>query len=70
LRAAAIGVEIPAHGDCEFCAGGSEHEGLMESARRIQKREIDVETWTGPQQIFQILNNASAQGGCDSCNAH
>jgi radical SAM protein with 4Fe4S-binding SPASM domain len=69
LRAAAIGVEIPAHGDCEFCAGGSEHDGLMESARRIRDREIDVETWTGPQQVFQILNNASAQGGCGSCSA-
>jgi radical SAM protein with 4Fe4S-binding SPASM domain len=70
LRAAAIGVEIPAHGVCEFCAGGSEHDGLMKSARRIQDREIDVEAWTGPQQIFQILNSTSAQGGCSSCNAH
>jgi radical SAM protein with 4Fe4S-binding SPASM domain len=70
LRAAAIGVEIPAHGVCEFCAGGSEHDGLMESARRIQEKEIDVETWTGPHQVFQILNRASAQGGCGSCSAH
>ena len=29
LRAAVIGAEIPAHGDCEFCAGGSEHRGSV-----------------------------------------
>jgi radical SAM protein with 4Fe4S-binding SPASM domain len=68
LRAAAIGVEIPAHGDCEFCVGGREHEGLLESARRIATKEIDVENWAGPQQILAILNNSSsAVGGCGSC---
>jgi radical SAM protein with 4Fe4S-binding SPASM domain len=71
LRAAAIGVEIPAHGECEFCAGGSEHEGLMESARRIKSKEVDVETWVGPQQILPILNASSVMaGGCGSCGNH
>src|SRR4030081_3058643 len=51
LRAAAIGVEVPPHGECEFCAGGSEHDALLESARRIATKEIDVESWVGPQQI-------------------
>jgi radical SAM protein with 4Fe4S-binding SPASM domain len=68
LRAATIGVEVPAHGECEFCAGGTEHEGLLESARRIASKEIDVESWTGPQQVFQILNNANLAGGCGSCH--
>jgi radical SAM protein with 4Fe4S-binding SPASM domain len=67
LRAAAIGVEVPAHGECEFCAGGSEHEALLESGRRIANKEIDVESWTGPQPVFQILNNVNAAGGCGSC---
>ncbi len=67
LRAATIGVEVPAHGQCEFCAGGSEHSALMESARRIVSKEVDVESWVGPQQIFSILNNATAAGGCGSC---
>ncbi len=52
LRAAAIGTEVPAHGDCEFCAGGSEHEALLESARRINSKEIDVESWVGPAADF------------------
>ena len=71
LRAAAIGVEVPAHGECEFCAGGSEHQALLESARRIANKEIDVESWVGPQQILPILNNATvAAGGCGHCGNH
>jgi radical SAM protein with 4Fe4S-binding SPASM domain len=70
LRAAAIGVEIPPHGECEFCAGGVEHDALIESARRIASKEIDVESWSGPSQVFTILNNASASGSCGSCGGH
>jgi radical SAM protein with 4Fe4S-binding SPASM domain len=70
LRAAALGFEVPSHGECEFCAGGSEHEALLESARRIASKEIDVESWVGPQQILPILNNAVVSGGCGSCGGH
>jgi radical SAM protein with 4Fe4S-binding SPASM domain len=67
LRAAAVGVEIPAHGECEFCARGSQHDDMMESARRIASKEIDVESWVGPQQILPILGNSSAASGCGNC---
>ena len=73
LRAAAIGSEVPAHGDCEFCAGGSEYDALQESARRIRSREIDVESWVGPQQvlpILPILSNSTAAGACGGCGGH
>jgi radical SAM protein with 4Fe4S-binding SPASM domain len=69
LRAAVIGVEIPEHGECEFCASGSQHQELLASAHRIQSKEIDVDSWAGPQQIFPILNNASAVG-CGGCGVH
>jgi radical SAM protein with 4Fe4S-binding SPASM domain len=70
LRAAVIGVQVPAHGECEFCAPGSEREALLESAGRIASKEIDVESWTGLQQVFQILNNVDVAGGCGSCGGH
>jgi radical SAM protein with 4Fe4S-binding SPASM domain len=71
LRAAVIGVEVPTHGECDFCRGGNEHEAMLESARRIATKEIDVETWAGAQQILPILNNSSvATGGCGSCVTH
>jgi radical SAM protein with 4Fe4S-binding SPASM domain len=71
LRAAVIGAEAPPHGECEFCAGGNEHEALLESARRIRTKEIDVDSWVGPQQILPILNNQTVSaGGCGGCGSH
>ncbi|MGA2389028.1 MAG: radical SAM protein [Candidatus Sulfotelmatobacter sp.] len=70
LRAAVIGIEIPAHGDCEFCAHGSRHDELRESASRIQCKEIDVESWMGPSQILPILNNPTTVSSCGSCGCH
>lgn len=71
LRSAVIGVDVPAHGDCDFCAGGARHDEVVESSRRIQSKEIDVDSWVGPQQMLPILNNAAAStGGCGSCRNH
>ena len=67
LRAAAVGVEIPAHGECEFCTGGDQHDDMLESARRIANHEIDVESWVGPQQLLPILSNPHAASGCGNC---
>ena len=70
LRAAVIGVETPDHGECEFCVGGSQHAELLESARRIRSKEIDVDSWTRPQEIFPILTSLSAAVGCGGCGGH
>ena len=71
LRAAVIGVDSPPHGDCEFCSGGSEHDSLLESARRIRSKEINVESWTDSEQMFPILNNVSpVPAGCGNCGGH
>ena len=67
LRAAVVGAEIPGHGECEFCEGGSRYDDMMESARRIASKEIDVETWVGPQQILPILSNSNAVSACGNC---
>src|ERR1700756_4947091 len=70
LRAAVVGIETPAHGECDFCAGGTQYESVVESARRISTREIDIDSWVGPQ-ILPILNNVvAAVGGCGSCGQH
>jgi hypothetical protein len=67
LRAAVVEAEIPAHGECEFCAGGGLYDEMMESARRIASREIDVESWVASQQLLPILGNSTAATGCGSC---
>ena len=65
-----LGVEIPAHGDCEFCAGGERNAEMMESAWRIANKEIDIEGWEEPVQLLPILSNpgSSALTGCGSCS--
>jgi radical SAM protein with 4Fe4S-binding SPASM domain len=70
LRAAVIGFEAQPHGDCDFCAGGSRHKELLKSARLIRSKEIDVDSWVGPQQSFPILNNASVTSVCGGCSGH
>jgi len=71
LRAAVLGARVPTHGECEFCAGGVQHEEIVESARKIAGKEIDVETWAGPQQLLPILNGGnSVTSGCGSCGHH
>jgi radical SAM protein with 4Fe4S-binding SPASM domain len=70
LRAATVGIDVPAHGECEFCTGGTKHDEVIESARRILSKEVDVEQWAGPQQILPILNNVGVStGGCGSCGS-
>ncbi len=70
LRAAVVGVDVPAHGECEFCTGGAEHADILESTRRIVNKEVDVESWVGPRQLLPILGNPSVAGGCGSCGHH
>ncbi len=70
LRAEVSGIIVPAHGDCEFCNGGSEHAALLESAQRIANKEIDVESWVGPQGILPVLNNMVKSGDCGGCCGH
>lgn len=35
LRALAVGVQVPPHGDCEYCAGGAAHAALLAASRRL-----------------------------------
>jgi radical SAM protein with 4Fe4S-binding SPASM domain len=73
LRAMAMGVAVPAHGECECCEGGVSHASLTRSAERIRKGEIDVGSWTPmhPVALLPILQQSSGCGsGCGSCGAH
>jgi len=68
LRAHAVGVTPPAHGDCAFCAGGSEHGRLLAQAEAIRKgapvarrRSLDVVGQDGAPAP------SGCGGGCASC---
>jgi radical SAM protein with 4Fe4S-binding SPASM domain len=70
LRAAVLESEVPPHGDCEFCPGGTHYLELIDSARRIREREIDVESWLSPQ-LLPVLNNfVTDLVACQGCRSH
>jgi radical SAM protein with 4Fe4S-binding SPASM domain len=66
LRTLALGFEIPAHGDCEFCNDRGRAETLRESARRIAEREVTADEWDVAPPLLPVLNQPSA-GGCGGC---
>ncbi|HEY2093390.1 MAG TPA: radical SAM protein [Thermoanaerobaculia bacterium] len=40
LRAEAFGVEVPAHGDCEYCEGGSAYDLIVAEAQQTRAAEL------------------------------
>src|SRR5271154_6182544 len=73
LRAMALGVEVPAHGKCECCEGGTAYAKLSQSAERIRKGEVNVGSWTPAARstMLPILQESTGCGsGCSSCGVH
>jgi radical SAM protein with 4Fe4S-binding SPASM domain len=71
LRAMALGLQPPPHGECDFCPGGRRYSAVMESSQRIISKEIDVGEWTDPRMLLPILENRSPTpgGACGGCGA-
>jgi radical SAM protein with 4Fe4S-binding SPASM domain len=63
LRAMALGTEVPAHGDCDCCRGGTMYESLLESVASLG--EIGEAMSTPPAVTLPVLNQVSVScGGC------
>ena len=75
LRAFALGLHVPAHGDCDCCEGGRQHMALRESAERINQNSpapanlIPLSS-TGNQLPVLNASGGCSSGGCSSCGAH
>lgn len=71
LRAMAMEIPVPAHGDCEYCAGGSAYPALMASAEALHGR--GDEQWlgsiAGAKLIPIVSGTPAAGGGCSSCGS-
>lgn len=63
LRAAAFGVDLTPHGDCEYCNGGEREDEIRQSAARVLAG--------APAVPIAALAAASScgSGGCSSCHA-
>jgi radical SAM protein with 4Fe4S-binding SPASM domain len=75
LRAFALGIEVPKHGDCSCCPGGAQHGPLREAADRVNKESAvstNVIPLPRPNSLLPVLDSRGgcASGGCSSCSAH
>ncbi len=75
LRAHAFGVEIPAHGDCEYCAGGLHYENFMQSvaslgAKKAQLAQGEPVKSSKYLPVLSAAATADTFGGCGSCSMH
>lgn len=71
LRALTMGIPVAAHGDCEYCAGGSRHPELLASAAALEAGQ--GERWLGPSLPGKIIplatEGAAGAGACGRCGA-
>jgi radical SAM protein with 4Fe4S-binding SPASM domain len=64
LRAKAMEISVPPHGDCEYCEGGSSHALLIDSLESLDKRA--AEQWMCLPERKPLFPMLSEQRGC-SC---
>ena len=71
LRAHALGLAITPHGACEYCAGGSRHAAIVESASRLRQNAEAIVRHEGShtvdgQRLPHVVDGPAANG-CSSC---
>ena len=75
LRAYTLDWPVPAHGDCEYCKGGSEYPRLREEADRLfqglppRARPAMLPVLSAQNSSMPSLPSAGG-GGCGGCGSH
>lgn len=72
LRAHALGLEVPPHGECEYCLGGEKHPNLMRSLAALKDGSVRRELASIQEEnssSLPILNEQrGSAGSCLSCS--
>ncbi len=64
LRARSFGLEVPAHGACEYCAGGAKHEQLEALAAGLRKGAPPLPEMPVPRRGALRMAQGAAETGC------
>jgi len=72
LRAYALGYQVPEHGDCKCCEGGTHHGDLLAAAERLKNLEAGPHSWVPAKLAAPVLNVLQPSSGehgatCRSC---
>ena len=75
LRAFALGLEVPRHGDCACCAGGTQHASLRAAADRVNNDSAHLPNLLASPKSNALLpvlstGGGCSAGGCSSCGSH
>jgi radical SAM protein with 4Fe4S-binding SPASM domain len=73
LRAAALGIPVTPHGDCEYCEGGTAHQDIVDAASRLRHGTSIAQqkaTVTRDGKLFLHVVTSATPSGCASCGAH
>jgi radical SAM protein with 4Fe4S-binding SPASM domain len=75
LRAQVVGQPAPAHGDCEYCEGGSRYGELMETLDVLHQRDASRRIAPASRSRYlpvvaetTVAGGACSSGGCSSCH--
>src|SRR3984957_13832860 len=67
LRAHALGIPVPAHGPCDFCAGGARHDELLQKSASLRDRDIErKDAPPPPRKLLSVLRDDAPSGGCST----
>jgi hypothetical protein len=64
LRARVFDVDVPAHGECEYCAGGPESDWVEETASDLRAGRPSLEPLP---EVPPPAEAGCGTGGCSSC---
>jgi radical SAM protein with 4Fe4S-binding SPASM domain len=71
LRAHAMQLEIPSHGDCEYCEGGVGHDELMAAVQRLERSRLAGAAGLTRRRLLPMATTQTeagcGSGGCSSC---
>lgn len=68
LRAETLDIPVPAHGDCEYCAGGSGHALVREAAEALKSGEAERIAAIPYEPVVRPAATGCGTGACDSCS--
>jgi radical SAM protein with 4Fe4S-binding SPASM domain len=67
LRAEIFGVDVPVHGDCEYCVGGSDRHAIEEMVEKVHSRHSRDLVAEAMAAAPQNAAGGCGTGSCGSC---
>jgi len=68
LRAETLDIQVPAHGHCEYCAGGTGHELVRVAAEALKSGEAERIAAIPYEPAGRPAASGCGTGSCDSCS--